>query len=321
MLGLPRELKKHQESDWQKKKMCPICWSTLEDTQNESLPCGHTYHADCIYEFCAIRGVHKLDVPCPECKLVPSVLISEARVRAFENCKESEPVIGAGEDSRGGVDIDLQSTPVSGQGSSIESESVPGPTPERMPQRVTEQAPNPKKRSKRETLLETKNLCKKPASAASSSSKSTGDSSSEVAMPEVAKRAASKGGQSGLFKFFNTCGLADNDQDASQCNNQNAHGGSKKRLRAKTHDESLPPAAPPSPKKQKAKAEGDTAQKDKAKKRKKRGGCRKGGRRGCTEKRKEIRRKSFVNALRRRFRSCYRSCFGKCFASGCAYIS
>ena len=56
--------------------LCAICLATLHGTENESLPCGHAFHVACIAEFSSIEGVHRLDVPCPECRCVPSVLMS-----------------------------------------------------------------------------------------------------------------------------------------------------------------------------------------------------------------------------------------------------
>jgi len=55
---------------------CQMCFNTLHGTENESLPCGHTFHVACIAEFSSFSGVHRLDVPCFECMCVPSNLMS-----------------------------------------------------------------------------------------------------------------------------------------------------------------------------------------------------------------------------------------------------
>ena len=343
------ELKKHQDSSAAessahgtapKGKLCEICYATLRDPdlQNESLPCGHTYHAECIRQFSSVQGVHHLDVPCPVCKLVPSVLISEARVKAFESGQESEPILGVGQDSRGGVVVDLQSSPVSVQGSS--TESVPEPEPAAEPEQnqepgqnqEPETAPqvNPETKYDRQSILKNKNLLRKPKTKpqkkpASSSNSKPDVAKAEVAKPKVAKPAASSStskGASSLHAYMNSASSKPAASEGAQVGwtpgglfnyfspfpdtSQDAHGGSRKRMRAKTHDDSLPPAAPPATKKQQAaeeKEEVEAAQKKNQKNAKKkarmqkrrkarlhkktnqktqkrRRGCRKGGRRG-----------------------------------------
>jgi hypothetical protein len=57
---------------------CTVCLQNLRDgTELMSLPCAHTFHTYCITENAAANGKHFHDVPCPQCKLVPSEVAGE----------------------------------------------------------------------------------------------------------------------------------------------------------------------------------------------------------------------------------------------------
>ena len=80
-----------------------MCFNTLHGTENESLPCGHTFHVACIAEFSLHSGVHRLDVPCFECMCVPS----NEEVRALMSREVNPPREVDGDDVEvvGGVDV------------------------------------------------------------------------------------------------------------------------------------------------------------------------------------------------------------------------
>ena len=78
---------------------CLICLETLHGTENESLPCGHAFHVARIAEFSSIEGVHRLDVPCPECRCVPSVLMSREVNPPREVDGDDVEVVGGGVDA------------------------------------------------------------------------------------------------------------------------------------------------------------------------------------------------------------------------------
>ena len=243
--------KKNQEAAAGKapeEKLCAICYAPLRDTENESLPCGHTYHVYCINEFTKCRGVQKLDVPCPECKLVPSVLISESRGPGTEAGPSSQSVLEARQDAPVIV-VDPHCSPVSLPDSTLDS--VPETVPEK-----------PARSSKKNNATSSKKT-----TATSSKKKPAGVAKQDVAKPEVAKSevGAHDVARGSLFRFFSTSSLDDDSQG-------NTRG--RKRLRAKTFDENFQQESAPATKKQKAaaeKEEGEAAQKDKSKKRKKDG--------------------------------------------------
>ena len=65
------------------KTKCPICWVEFPDDPRDYaqasvmvLPCMHKVHSDCIEEYALVRQKHALDVGCPECKTIPSELLS-----------------------------------------------------------------------------------------------------------------------------------------------------------------------------------------------------------------------------------------------------
>ena len=267
--------------------LCAICLATLHGTENESLPCGHTYHVSCIAEYAAIRGVHRLDIRCPACKCVPSVLISE-------------PALGDGQSI---ADEDTQTVEV------VELPETPKTRgPETFPETPFQDAQSRSnvfgkssrgssaKKSRRDLIgsevkdfLKSTNLLrkqgqvqKKPAAASKLKSDnsaigvpeadSPSDSKDLSKNPEGGLAAASKVAKPdtkmvGLHKFWSNPILDDTNQN----DNQDVHQGGRKRMRSKTYDDQPPPAAPPATKKQKAetaqKAKGEAAQSSESKKR------------------------------------------------------
>ena len=58
---------------------CPICWvdmTTTEDIFTQPL-CFHKFHAMCFTEYCAFKGLHECDAPCPQCKVKSSEVLSD----------------------------------------------------------------------------------------------------------------------------------------------------------------------------------------------------------------------------------------------------
>ena len=246
-----------------------MCFNTLHGTENESLPCGHTFHVACIAEFSLHSGVHRLDVPCFECMCVPS----NEEVRALMSREVNPPREVDGDDVEvvgGGVDAEV-----------VRQETFPETLYQDAQSRSNilgkRSRGSSAKKSRRDLigsevkeLLKNKNLLKKQGQVQkrpAAESKSTSKTAIDVPESDSPSDSndLSKNPEGGLAA---TSEVAKPEVEQNDLlHNQGAHPGGRKRLRAKTRDDQLPPEAPPASKKQKTRAEKRAAQKDKSKKR------------------------------------------------------
>ena len=78
---------------------CLICHQTIYDFpvcptgENTALPCGHTYHTECLENFGLARETHWSTLPCPTCKVVPAVAVAleESIAQGPEKVLDDEP--------------------------------------------------------------------------------------------------------------------------------------------------------------------------------------------------------------------------------------
>ena len=53
-------------------RVCAICRAILEDHEEKThLPCGHSFHKDCIDSYAAAKSTSYERLPCAQCKVVP----------------------------------------------------------------------------------------------------------------------------------------------------------------------------------------------------------------------------------------------------------
>ena len=57
-------------------ELCAICQTQLDPSGATVLPCAHKFHPDCTDAYAENEGKHFADMPCPECRIIPSEALS-----------------------------------------------------------------------------------------------------------------------------------------------------------------------------------------------------------------------------------------------------
>ena len=71
---------------------CAICQlALLADEEKQWLPCSHLFHRECIDSYASAHNEHFADMPCPECRLIPSGEVAEGRADASDEEEDEGP--------------------------------------------------------------------------------------------------------------------------------------------------------------------------------------------------------------------------------------
>ena len=59
-------------------RQCAICHDCIsEDEENRFLPCAHNFHLDCLEAYARAKQTDVDNLPCPECRIIPSHAASD----------------------------------------------------------------------------------------------------------------------------------------------------------------------------------------------------------------------------------------------------